>query len=98
MPITFDMTTFKFTEVPLPPAGTKENPMLVDHTPDEMAALHKLAATDIVLSKTSKELNAFIKSNRELRDERNSLLYQVRVQQDRIDHGEAQYAELKNIP
>jgi uncharacterized coiled-coil protein SlyX len=95
MPITFDMTTLRFTEVPLPPAGTKENPMLVDHTPDEMAALRKLAATDIVLSKTTKELNAFIKSNRELRNEKNSLEYQVRVQHDLIDRRDAQYAEMK---
>jgi hypothetical protein len=67
--------------------------MLVDHTPAEMAALHQLAAKDIVLSKTTKELNAFIKSNRELRNERNSLAYQVCVQHDLIDRREAQYAE-----
>jgi hypothetical protein len=87
MPITFDMTTFKFTKVPLPLAGTMHNPVLIDHTPLEMALIHELAATKVVLGKSNKELsnNAFIKLNCDVRAaEQNSFEYQVYLQHDLI--------------
>jgi hypothetical protein len=99
MPITFDMTTFKFTKVPLPLAGTMHNPVLIDHTPLEMALIHELAATKVVLGKSNKELNnPFIKLNCDVRAaEQNSFEYQVHLQHDLIffHFHEANFAESK---